>query len=176
MTSKKLIKLNLAEKLKNKAYRSAFFRARAQDDTAANIKSLREKRDLSQIELAKLSGMKQSAISRIEQAEYSSWTYKTLQRVAEALDARLMVIFEPAEDVIKRYENIENFQSLTASAKTSDQNKLKMLEDFHAINSSSEYGIVVVNLHSDAIDYSGEEFSVTGSTDNIEVGDTYVVN
>lgn len=124
MDSKKLIRLNLAEKLKKKAYRLAFFRARAQDDTAANIRALREKRELSQIKLAELSGMKQSAISRIEQAEYSSWTYKTLQRVAEALDARLVVIFEPAEDVIARYENMENFQSLTASVKTAGIQKI----------------------------------------------------
>lgn len=48
MESKRPIKLNLAEKLKNKAYRIAFFRARAQDDTASNIRELRENRNLSQ--------------------------------------------------------------------------------------------------------------------------------
>jgi transcriptional regulator with XRE-family HTH domain len=104
----KSIKLNLAEKLKDKRYRTAFFRARAQDDTAANIRELRERREFSQAELAKRAGMKQSAISRIEQAEYSAWTYKTLQRVADALDARLVVFFEPAEDVIAKYEHKEN--------------------------------------------------------------------
>ena len=130
MASKKLIKLNLAEKLKNKAYRLAFFRARAQDDTAANIRSLREKRELPQTELAKLARMKQSAISRIEQAEYSSWTYRTLQRVAEALDARLVVIFEPAEDVIARYKNMENFQSITAGAKTSNQHRASLVHEW----------------------------------------------
>ena len=172
MTSTKLIKLNLVEKLKNKAYRSAFFRARAQDDTAANIRSLREKRDLSQTELAKLSGMKQSAISRIEQAEYSSWTYRTLQRVADALDARLMVIFEPAEDVVKRYENMENFQSLTASANIS--NRPKESEEFHEVITTDEHGSVIFvnDLPNALTDLSS--FEISGSTAGSQVEDEHV--
>lgn len=121
--STKPIKLNIAEKLKKKAYRTAFFRARAQDDTASNIRELRELRELSQTELAKLSGMKQSAVSRIEQAEYSSWTYKTLQKVAEALDARLVVFFEPSENVIARYAQTENFREVIAVVTTSGQGR-----------------------------------------------------
>jgi HTH-type transcriptional regulator / antitoxin HipB len=117
----KPIKLNLAEKLKDRRYRNAFFRARAQDDTAANIRELRERRELSQAELAKRAGMKQSAISRIEQAEYSSWTYRTLQRVAEALDARLVVFFEPAEEVIAKYEHTESVSFVSSGSSKSDK-------------------------------------------------------
>ena len=47
--------------------------------------------------------MKQSAVSRIEQASYSGWTFKTLLRVADALDAQVKVSFEAADDVIERY-------------------------------------------------------------------------
>jgi len=46
--------------------------------------------------------MGQPAVSRIEQATYSGWTYKTLARVAEKLNARLRIVYEPLEEVIAR--------------------------------------------------------------------------
>lgn len=48
--------------------------------------------------------MGQPAVSRIEQASYSGWTYKTLARVAEKLNARLRIIYEPLEEVIARMD------------------------------------------------------------------------
>jgi len=109
MTSISLVKLNIAKKLKeNRSFRERFFRGQTQDEIAMGIRSLREKRKMRQIGLAKTCGMKQSAISRIEQADYSGWSFSTLLRVADALDARLQVTFEPAEIVIDRYEQNEN--------------------------------------------------------------------
>ncbi len=109
MASISPIRLNIAKKLKeDKKYRERFFRGQTQDEIAMGIRSLREKREKRQIDIAKESGMKQSAISRIEQAEYSGWTFNTLLRIADTLNARLRVIFEPAEMVIERYEENEN--------------------------------------------------------------------
>ncbi len=108
MTSISPVKLNISKKLKeNKGFRERFFRGQIQDEIAMGIRSLREERKLRQIELAKKCGMKQSAISRIEQANYSGWSFSTLLRVADALDARLRVTFEPAEIVIDRYEETQ---------------------------------------------------------------------
>jgi transcriptional regulator with XRE-family HTH domain len=102
------IKLNIVKKLKeNKKYRKSFFRRRTQTEIAMRIRELRKTRKMRQIDLAKESDMLQSAISRIEQSEYSSWSLTTLFRVAEALNTRLRVIFEPIEDVIKQYEEKE---------------------------------------------------------------------
>jgi len=101
------IKLNLAEKLKDKGYFHKFFRGRAQDEVASQIKELREMRGLKQKELAKLCKTHQSAISRLEQATYSRWSVNTLWGLAEALDARVRIIFEPMADVIKQYEMLE---------------------------------------------------------------------
>ncbi len=101
------LKLNIAEKLKDKKYREEFFKGQAQYIIAMSIRSLREKRSMFQRQLAKKSGMKQSAISRIEQAEYSAGSFKTLFRIANALDARLIITFEPAEDVIEKYKKME---------------------------------------------------------------------
>jgi len=102
------IELHLSEKLeKDPEYRKRFFRGQAQDEVASIITSLRKARKKRQIDLARETGMKQSAISRIEQAEYSGWTLKTLFRIADALDARLRVLFEPAELVIEQYRQRE---------------------------------------------------------------------
>ena len=98
------IKLNLAEKLKDRDYRHRFFRGRAQDEVASLIKELREFRKLRQTDLAELCDMKQSAVSRIEQASYSRWNIDTLWRIAKALDLRMRITFEPMEDIIKQYQ------------------------------------------------------------------------
>ena len=102
------IKLNIVKKLEeDKEYRKKFFRGQAEDEIAISIKSLREKRKKRQVDLANESGMRQSAISRIEQSDYCGWSLNTLFRVADALDARLRVIFEPIETVIDQYKTME---------------------------------------------------------------------
>jgi transcriptional regulator with XRE-family HTH domain len=103
------IKLDIAKKIEeDKDYRKRFFRGQAEDEIAISIRALREKRKKRQIDLANEAGMKQSAISRIEQSDYCGWSLKTLFRIADALDARLRVIFEPAETVIEQYKKMES--------------------------------------------------------------------
>lgn len=102
------IRLGILKRLKeDKGYRQRFFRGQAADEIAISIRSLREKRNEKQSELAKKAGMKQSAISRIEQADYFGWSFRTLFRVADALDARLRIVFEPIEVVLSSYERRE---------------------------------------------------------------------
>ena len=67
-----------------------------QDEIASQIRGLRKERRLTQSQFADLAQMKQSAVSRIEQAEYSSWTLSTLFKAADALGARVRVIIEDA--------------------------------------------------------------------------------
>ena len=59
--------------------------------------------------------MMQSAVSRIEQADYSGWSFNTLFRVADALEARLTVSFEPVENVIDWYRKREAVATAEAS-------------------------------------------------------------
>ncbi|MSV35024.1 MAG: XRE family transcriptional regulator [Bryobacterales bacterium] len=61
---------------------------------AAQIKALRDDRDLSQQELASLIGTKQSGVSRLERADYSSWKVETLRKLARAFGVRLRIRFE----------------------------------------------------------------------------------
>ena len=104
MSSQKFIDLDLSGKLQNKESRHVFFDEWAIAEVADQIRWLRKLRNLRQSDVAKGTGMKPSAISRIEQSDYSRWNFLTLLRLGRALDARVRVIFEPAEDVIRNYE------------------------------------------------------------------------
>lgn len=60
-------------------------------DIAFHIHDLRTQAGLTQTELAKLVGTKQSNIARIESADYTGYTLKTLEKVTKALKARLEI-------------------------------------------------------------------------------------
>ena len=102
--SLKPINLNLAAKFADPEYFHEYFGERAQDDVANGIRELREVRGMKQGDLAVAAEMKQSAVSRIEGADYSGWTFNSLRRIARALDARLSIAFEPRQSVIATYQ------------------------------------------------------------------------
>jgi transcriptional regulator with XRE-family HTH domain len=79
--------------------RARLFSQLTRKEVAVQIRQLRERRQLTQVEFGKRCNMKQSAVSRIEQAEYTGWTYKTLSRIAEQLNARLRITYEPLEEI-----------------------------------------------------------------------------
>jgi len=92
----------LADRLQNdQSFRRQYIRLFAQTEVAAEIRGLRTKRRLRQAEVARRAGTGQSAVSRIEKASYDGWTFKTLIGIADALEARLRLSFEPIEDVIE---------------------------------------------------------------------------
>lgn len=97
------INLNLLDLLRDPARRRAFFRSVTQDDIAMQIREWRKKRGMTQQSFAIAAEMKQSAISRIEQADYAAWNFGTLIRIADALDGRWKVTFVPAEDAVKEF-------------------------------------------------------------------------
>jgi transcriptional regulator with XRE-family HTH domain len=61
---------------------------------SAQIKALREQRNLSQEELGTLIGTQQSGISRLEKTDYSAWKVETLRKLAKAFGVRLRIRFE----------------------------------------------------------------------------------
>lgn len=125
------INLNLSEKLKNKGYRTRFFRGQAQDEVASLLKAARKKRHVTQPQLEKISGMKQSAISRIEQSSYARWNFQTLLKIAEALDLRVRFGIEYAEDVIAEYERMERDQENSRKPQTRRRHR-RLSKVFHA--------------------------------------------
>ena len=61
---------------------------------ATQIKVIREQREMTQADLAAETGTTQTAISRIENVNYSAWNIRTLKKIAKALRVRLRVTFE----------------------------------------------------------------------------------
>ncbi len=98
------IDLSINENLKNKEFRQEWFRAELEDSLSENFRAIRELRGLTQGELADLTGMRQSAVSRFEKSSTANWSVSTLLRIAEALDAKLSIMIEPSELAIQQYE------------------------------------------------------------------------
>ena len=114
------IDLDLPKKLQDRDYRRQFFLAEASALIAKQLIELRKRRDLTQTDLADLAETGQPAISRAERADYRNWSFNTLRSLAEAMDARIRVLIEPAEDVLAEYGAAETLISAlpTASAAT----------------------------------------------------------
>lgn len=64
-------------------------------DIAFQIYDLRKKSGLTQTQLAKLVRTSQSNIARIESADYTGYTFKTLEKVTKALRAKLEIRIVP---------------------------------------------------------------------------------
>ena len=87
----------LTEKLleQDPSLQEEFVRAEQAWDIAFQIRDLREQAGLTQKQLAELVSTKQSNIARIEDANYTGYTLKTLEKVTKALRARLEVRIVP---------------------------------------------------------------------------------
>lgn len=75
---------------------------------AAQLRALRLQRGWEQEDVAKRMGTKQSAISRLENVNYSSWSISTLKRLAKVFGVRLKVSFE---EFATLPTDIENFKT-----------------------------------------------------------------
>jgi transcriptional regulator with XRE-family HTH domain len=87
----------LEEQLQDPTFAPRFEHAGEAWDVALQIAALRQQAGLSQKELAKLLKTSQQQISRLESASYEGHSLSMLRRVAEALHARVRIIFEPLE-------------------------------------------------------------------------------
>jgi transcriptional regulator with XRE-family HTH domain len=88
----------LEGQLRDPGFAQRFKRAGEAWDVALQIAALREEAGLSQKELAKILGTSQQQISRLESPGYEGHSLSMLRRVAEALHARVRVVFEPEKD------------------------------------------------------------------------------
>ena len=102
------VDLKIRSRLENPDFRHQFFMSMSRHETATQIRDLRLKRGKRQIDVAHEGGMGESAISRIEKSDYSGWTFKTLWKVAKALNARVRIVFEPMEDALREFDKIDN--------------------------------------------------------------------
>lgn len=71
-------------------------------DISMQLYGLRKERGLTQEQLAKMVGVKQSNVARLENANYIGYSLTTLRRIARALKTELNVSFLP-ENVLVKY-------------------------------------------------------------------------
>jgi transcriptional regulator with XRE-family HTH domain len=84
----------LRSELRDPEYSEGYAESFLNSYIATQIKVMREQRKMKQFDLAKEMGTTQTAISRIENVNYSSWNIKTLKKLARAFRVRLRVSFE----------------------------------------------------------------------------------
>jgi len=87
----------LEEQMQDPSFVARFKNAGEAWDVALQIAALREQAGLSQKDLAKLLKTSQQQISRLESPSYEGHSLSMLRRVADALHARMRIVFEPAE-------------------------------------------------------------------------------
>ena len=80
--------------LADEDFRQAYAESFLNTFVAAQIKSLREMRGMTQADLAEAIGTKQAGVSRLENVNYSAWKTETLRKIARALRVRLRISFE----------------------------------------------------------------------------------
>jgi transcriptional regulator with XRE-family HTH domain len=100
----------------DRVYRRAFFLAESSSLIARQLIELRKRRGLNQAQVAVALETGQPAICRVERADYRNWSFNTLRRLADALDARLRVIIEPSEDILSEYEGSKKEKGLIDTA------------------------------------------------------------
>jgi transcriptional regulator with XRE-family HTH domain len=83
------------ELLKDAKVREEFEKLRPECELAKSIIEARLKKKMTQDDVAKQSGMPQSTVSRIEGLTHGLPKLSTLQKIADALDARLVIRLEP---------------------------------------------------------------------------------
>jgi len=88
----------MADLLKEPAAREAYMERRRIQEIALAVRSMREGAGLSQYQLAKLVGMKQPAIARIETSQHGTPQWKTLEKIALALNRQLQLCLGVVDD------------------------------------------------------------------------------
>lgn len=84
----------LKEELKSKRAKERFEQYKIALDIAIKMVELRKRLNLSQVQLAKLMGTSQQAISRIESGDYEGFTLRTLTNFAKATNTELEIRFK----------------------------------------------------------------------------------
>lgn len=90
------------ERLKLKAYRSAAAREHVTNRVAIQLRTLRENAGLTQAELARQIGTRQSVIARLESMSYGKFSISALQKIADYFDVVAWVEFAPWSSVLRR--------------------------------------------------------------------------
>jgi transcriptional regulator with XRE-family HTH domain len=162
------IECALRKNLREREYAEEYAKSFLDSYIATQIKVIREQRGLTQAELGNHVGTTQAGVSRYEDVNYSSWSLRTLVKIARAFDVRLRVSFEPygtlPEEVVRfdrtalERESRENDRGLGPSAE-----ELEVVDELLAKSLSGEKqirvgdGVVSIDSHHKWSGSNGEE-------------------
>jgi len=90
-TRGRTLKEHIAEHMKDPEFKKAWHDLDPEFELLESLLKAREKEGITQEELARRIGTKQSAISRLERGAFSKATVETLKKIAEALDRKLVI-------------------------------------------------------------------------------------
>ena len=99
-----------------------FYKGLEKSRIAIEINAFRERAGLTQAELARRVGTSQSAVARMENADYQNYSIRTLRKIAEVLDLELLVSLRdkklPVEPVLKpqKVYSIQDYRLKSRSA------------------------------------------------------------
>jgi len=124
------IEYALRDNLRDREYAQEYAAAFLNAYIATQIKVIREQRKMTQADLGREIGTTQTGISRYEDVNYSSWSLRTLQKLAHAFDVRLRVSFEPygtlPDEVVRfdraRLQRVERAKDPALTKQVSDNN------------------------------------------------------
>ncbi len=97
----------LHRKMANKEYRHAMVQANYSNRLSLQIRMLREKHGLTQRQFAKFIGTQQSAVARLEDAEYGKYTFTVLNKIAKKFDVALWAEFMPFSRFVAMSDTLE---------------------------------------------------------------------
>jgi transcriptional regulator with XRE-family HTH domain len=144
------------KKFVSRKYREAFIDAHLSSTIAAQINTMRHDRNLSQLELATLAGMKQARISVLEDPNNKSLSIRTLRRIASAFDVALIIRFVPYSAVARWSNEVEPGKFSVASFENDRIHDSTVIKTFQtppnvliiASNGSTEWAPPKANVNS----------------------------
>jgi len=142
------IRQQIVAKLSDKEYRDIFVSEQINTGLAFQIQAMREKRGWTQAELGEKTGMAQSRISVMEDANYSRLSLNTLKRLASAFDVALVVRFEPFSGLVEHFVHLDS-SSLNVASFENDSfaNEVVVPDDFAIMNSHVVNGFMLPAEH-----------------------------
>ncbi len=123
------------DKLKNKKFRHAYLAEHIRVGIATQIRILRSKAKMTQLQLAETVGTKQGVISRLEDPDSGYANLNTLLKIAEALDVSLMVKFVSFGKFMEESRDISP-QGLTVNNYNEEYKIIQAQEDLLIRNTS----------------------------------------
>tara|TARA_R110002072_G_scaffold93699_1_gene207624 strand:+ start:1026 stop:1607 length:582 start_codon:yes stop_codon:yes gene_type:complete len=121
-------------KFSNKDYRDAYVESYLFASLAEQIQLLRRDRGFTQAQLAKLSGKKQSQISKLEKIDNHEATMTTLLSMASAFDVAIKINFVPFSEVARSAASLSDHAIAPKSFDADTLNEMHTRNFVSAVN------------------------------------------